>query len=561
MGSSLTLIQLPAQSGKTRKMTDLINKWNSTFNISKSNDLNIIFTSNTKLLNKQTQKRIAQDVDNCSSSDDDVDTETSDSPKTLSWTANTMTRDGKRKMMVDNVFALITSDDDDEEIDNIICCTNKKRMQHVVALLEMLIKKYRKRNFNREVNIWIDEADSSVGIWSEHFNTLSAMCAEKFVKNIVLITATMRPVYKYLHSIDVEPLLRQYENTHAPVYHKYSECNLIHNISDANKRADDALVEVLKAHPEMVVPGSRWFCPGNTKCASHEEHCRILMDHGFNVLIINGVYKEFRLLNGDVIPITEDLEEDLEVAKTLSRYYFDNELYNAPFAVTGKMCVSRGITFASSIDGNEFLFTHGVIPNNTNGDDAYQMVMRCGGNIKGFNTYQVPTLFVSTKTSDLILNEERLAVEFAKKYWNGEEDQTICVTPGMLKESFGTRFPSVHDIAGTVPKIVQLSDEEYNSINKVKRAWNEERIMELINEYDPELCMELMNMEKDQITEPDCENSRKKHIDDIVSGAEQNKKKTISIKKDLKNKDVFQIFMDNVNHRLIVTRYYGSRLA
>ena len=85
--------------------------------------------------------------------------------------------------------------------------------------------------------------------------------------------------------------------------------------------------------------------------------------------------------------------------------------------------------------------------------------------------------------------------------------------------------------------------------------------MELINEYDPELRMELMNMQKDQITEPDCENSRKKHIDDIVSGAEQNKKKTISIKKDLKNKDVFQIFMDNVNHRLIVTRYYGSRLV
>ncbi len=155
------------------------------------------------------------------------------------------------------------------------------------------------------------------------------------------------------------------------------------------------------------------------------------MEHGFNVLIINGQYKEFRLQNGDVYPIKEDLEEDLEVSKTLSRYYYELELFNAPFAVTGKMCVSRGITFASSCN-NEFLFTHGVIPDNTNGDDAYQMVMRCGGNIKGYATYQKPILFVSTKTSELILKEEGLAVEFAMKYWNGEEDHTIQVTVEMI---------------------------------------------------------------------------------------------------------------------------------
>lgn len=463
MGSSLTLIQLPAQSGKTRKMTDLINKWNDQIHLD-SNDLNIIFTSNTKLLNKQTQKRIANDVDQMSS-DDESDTEMSDNPKTLSWTSDTKTRDNK-KMMVDNMFALITSDDDDEEINNIICCSHPRRMRFVVELLEKLLKKFKKRNFNKSVNIWIDEADSSISIWSEHFDKLSEMCAEKFVKHVVLITATMRPVYKYLHSIDVDPLLRIYENTHAPVYHKYSECDLRHELSDANKRVDDALSAVLTANPEMVVPGSRWFCPGNTKCASHEEHCRILMDNGFNVLIINGTYKEFRLLNGDVIPIAEDLEEDLEVAKTLSRYYYDNELYNAPFAVTGKMCVSRGITFASSIDNNEFLFTHGVIPNNTNGDDAYQMVMRCGGNIKGFNSYKVPILFVSTKTSELILKEERLAVEFAKKYWNGEEDQMVPITAGMLKEHNIDRG----ELREPVIKIFKTQEEAKDYYNKELKA-------------------------------------------------------------------------------------------
>lgn len=440
MGSSLTLIQLPAQSGKTRKMTDLINKWNSTFNISKACDLNIIFTSNTKLLNKQTHKRIIRDVDNYSesSSDDDDEIETRDVPKTFSWTH------GQKKIGVDNVFVQVTCDDDETEINNIICCTNKKRMEHVMSLLNMLLKKFRKRNFNKDVNIWIDEADSSIGIWHPHFDRISEMCAEKFIKNVVLITATMRPVYKHFHSIGVEPNLRTYENTHAPVYHKYSECELIHDISDRHKRVDDALKEILRVHADKVIPGSKWFCPGNTKCASHELHCSILMEHGFNVLIINGQYKEFRLQNGDVYPIKEDLEEDLEVSKTLSRYYYELELFNAPFAVTGKMCVSRGITFASSCN-NEFLFTHGVIPDNTNGDDAYQMVMRCGGNIKGYATYQKPILFVSTKTSELILKEEGLAVEFAMKYWNGEEDHTIQVTVEMIQEPISRKNHSVDE--------------------------------------------------------------------------------------------------------------------
>ena len=65
MGSTLSLIHLPAQSGKTGKMTDLMNKWNQLAMVQAdgTNNLNVIFTSNTKLLTKQTQGRIATDVE------------------------------------------------------------------------------------------------------------------------------------------------------------------------------------------------------------------------------------------------------------------------------------------------------------------------------------------------------------------------------------------------------------------------------------------------------------------------------------------------------------------
>ena len=77
MGSNLSLIHLPAQSGKTRKITELINKWNLLNSLSSSGDdknLNIIFTSNTKLLTKQTASRIRSAVDEYSDiSDDETD--------------------------------------------------------------------------------------------------------------------------------------------------------------------------------------------------------------------------------------------------------------------------------------------------------------------------------------------------------------------------------------------------------------------------------------------------------------------------------------------------------
>ncbi len=111
-----------------------------------------------------------------------------------------------------------------------------------------------------------------------------------------------------------------------------------------------------------------------------------------------------------------------------------------------------------------------------------------------------------------------------------------------------------------VPKIVQLNEEEYKSIVKIDNMWNEQIIFELIRNHDEELYNEIKIMTKDQITEPKTLNSRKKQIDDLRVGAQEDKKKSISIKKDNKKKDVYQIFMDNLGHQLIITRYYGKQL-
>lgn len=445
MGQILSLIHLPAQSGKTRKMTDLINKWKHLIDYTgnSTDSINVIFTSNTKLLTKQTAGRIKKEVDDASqasevselSDDDDMsidmDAKEKES-KTLAWISSA------KKLSVNDVFAKTTSDDDENEINNIICCTNKTRMKNVWELLAKLNKKFIKRNFNKKVNIWIDEADACINIWGTYMDTCEELIDSKFIQNIVLVTATMVPVYKYLHSFRIEPNLRTYENTHSPVYHKYSESELCHDFSENAKYATVQLKTVLENNPEMICSGTRLFCPGNKTKKSHEEMCDELLSLGFNVLLLNGVYKEFRFFDGrPSIKIAELLESDLEVSKTLNRLYYEHELFNSPFAVTGNLCIGRGITFASEMDGKEFLFTHGIIPEVVNGDEGYQMVARCCGNIKGFATYQVPKIFVSERSDALIRLQENLAVDFASKFFQQGEDSMVKITRGMLSAAIG----------------------------------------------------------------------------------------------------------------------------
>ena len=505
MGSSLSLIHLPAQSGKTRKMTELINRWKQIIDYTgnSTDSINVIFTSNTKLLTKQTAGRIQTDVDNVSqisdlSGDDDdeftidMDVKEKES-KTLAWISSA------KKLTVNDVFAKITSDDDENEINNIICCTNKTRMKNVWELLTKLNKKFMKRNFNKKVNIWIDEADACIKIWGTYMATCEEFIDSKFIQNIVLVTATMVPVYKYLHRAGIEPNLRTYENTHSPLYHKYSESELCHAHSENAKYATVHLKTVLEHNPEMMCSETRLFCPGNKAKKSHEEICDELLTNGFNVLLLNGVYKEIRFCDRrPSIEIAELLETDLEVSTTLNRLYFEHELFNSPFAVTGNLCIGRGITFASQIDGREFLFTHGIIPEVANGDEGYQMVARCCGNIKGHATYQVPKIFVSERTDALIRVQENLAVDFASKFFQqGVEEPMVKVTRGMLNDAIGPddreerekrkedRVNNLRFVMNSMDEFSSLEDANKfcENLKKTSRAKKEAKCMNKSGEF------------------------------------------------------------------------------
>jgi hypothetical protein len=505
MGSNLSLIHLPAQSGKTRKITELIDKWNLLISSSTSPDdknLNIIFTSNTKLLTKQTASRIRDAADkaekaatyyDCSdmsdlSDDDDLEAdddcslglEGEDANTVIDRTLVWISSKGKRALTVNDVDSEYIVDDN---CDSIICCSNSTRMKYALALIEKLYKRSARGKFDRKINVFIDEADESIGIWKKHIAPLKNM--SEFVQNVILVTATMIPVYKHLLSVDLPCNVRTYECTLSEVYVKYSETNKITMFSNVSRNAHDHVIEVIDKNQGMCLPGTKWFCPGDKKRESHEMICEELLNRGFNVMIVNGNTKAIRFADrSPQINIAEMLDDDLEIAKTLNRIYYEYGLFDKPFAVTGHLCVGRGITFASQIDGNEFIFTHGVIPDMSNGDEGYQLVARCLGNIRKYATFTPPIIFISDKMDAKIRPQEDLAIKLAATLYsksNGME--VVNVTGREIVEAAGVdmsvalkpskpRKPRKQYASGDKEHCVFDTQDEANKFIKIKFAKN-----------------------------------------------------------------------------------------
>jgi hypothetical protein len=99
-----------------------------------------------------------------------------------------------------------------------------------------------------------------------------------------------------------------------------------------------------------------------------------------------------------------------EIGKVLPGLYATHGLARWPFAVTGQMCLGRGITFQSS----EFLFDYGVLPNLGDPAAAYQCVARLLGNVKHLEGFQAPTVFMDKEMVTMTRVQEKLASNVAK---------------------------------------------------------------------------------------------------------------------------------------------------
>jgi hypothetical protein len=241
--------------------------------------------------------------------------------------------------------------------------------------------------FRKRVSIWIDEADVSVKMWATKFNFT------KFdrVDRVVLISATFESVFKYYDELRI----RGYEYPYnEPTYLRYEECkvNIVEPLKDDD--VESYLVKILNSNPEMSKPGVKLFAPGEVEVATHEKINAMLKTRGFAVMILNGQRKEIDLPDGSKIKLNFNPSKPEEMNKVLAEVYTRNNLSQFPFAVTGQICLGRGITFQSS----EFMFDYGVIPELKDRSATYQCIARLLGNTKLFPGFKKPEVYCSRQT-------------------------------------------------------------------------------------------------------------------------------------------------------------------
>ena len=300
----------------------------------------------------------------------------------------------------------------------ILCCGNGRRLKDISELLELL-QKYLEQY---EVFIYVDEADKI--LHSKNAKEQLKLWRENaLIRRITLITATPQEDESKGLAVNCGVLtLMPIKTIAAPNYHYLCDSRLIDTTSISASVNVDYIDEVFSKYitsgPQL---GDVWFIPGEHKTETHDEIEDLLFTLGFNcVLKINGKQKQltyietivdsskkinykvhvktFENIHKEICHGADDIEFSPytnELSKWLERYYIrNNGKQKWKFAITGNMCISRGI----SIQSPNCMITHAIYgPKCARSiTGQYQLFARVCGNIKDFPNYKIngpPTVF------------------------------------------------------------------------------------------------------------------------------------------------------------------------
>ncbi len=212
---------LPGQSGKTRKVEELISMYSAMSRITnecEENDINIIFCSNNRALVKQTEARMKNNKNLFIGDEDSVGTDTSSiadedtsdakiEGRVFSWFSGS----GVKKIPKEKISLDILND----KISMVICCANKIRMKYVYDIIKDLQES---RHFTRKIYIWLDEGDAYVKLWNN-----SSVDVTRFSKvaKVTPVSATFDSCIKLFDRIKVIPF--QF-TSNQETYHAFQDC-------------------------------------------------------------------------------------------------------------------------------------------------------------------------------------------------------------------------------------------------------------------------------------------------------------------------------------------------
>ena len=143
-------------------------------------------------------------------------------------------------------------------------------------------------------------------------------------------------------------------------------------------------------------------------------------------------YAEFIIINGDGFRFMMPDKTIKIIKKNKSLQELFEEIYKDPslnldryaLAITGNLCVGRGISFISE----GFRFDYGILSSISSPQSASQNAGRIKGNIKEFDNYKIPTIF-TTKEFDIVATQceiqSRRVAKIANDLYEGGKEPVL----------------------------------------------------------------------------------------------------------------------------------------
>ena len=353
--------------------------------------LAIFVCDNSLLLTQQTGSRIAADV------------EIKGNTVTLSSKADYKHIDKLSKTIMAN-----------KNISTIICCGNSRRFRDITELSNTLI---RSTDIYR-LSVYLDEADKILGSKNTKAEIDKWRCQMSCIKNIIFITATPYEsksdnLVKSFGSLE----LLNIGTVTSPDYHRLSDCELIDTSEITISSNVDYCADVFeKFIPEGPKIGDVYFIPAQHERETHDEMEKLLLDIGFDCVVkINGYKKEFTIKTGEDEFKKIPFASYDEVSKYLGNFYsVNNGKDNWAMAITGNICISRGI----SIQSPECFISHAIYGPlcASNYKNLYQIFARVCGNIRKFPGYLEngsPKIYTTKKKFDCVCKMEKFAIDLS----------------------------------------------------------------------------------------------------------------------------------------------------
>lgn len=402
------LVCKPEQSGKTFVMIQKIIK-ELKEPIRGVKTINIIFCDNNLLLTKQTSERVKKDLAEFEVNGE-LYLEFSSHPRT-------------KYHCVESVLGAITYHD----VYNILCCTNGTRACDIWDLITT-VNEHSQSDFHFKV--WLDEADKFPG----HINqTFMPLIKDYYNIEIYCITATPKKLFDIYKLMNVLPI----ENTTSSNYHGWKD-NDIRSFDMRDINTVEFVRHVLNINSERyALPGTKWFIPGNTSKRSHETIKEICLEKGFAVFVVNG--DGIMLTLPDLSFFKENKDDELN--KKLLKMCDEHDLHNYPLALTGNICVGRGI----SIMCEDFMIDFAILSSTRNKQEASQISGRVKGNIKHWKNYKKPIVFTTPYFDNLATEWETKSRELAKLAFTRDKENPTIIYKSEFK-TIGEKYNYiVHD--------------------------------------------------------------------------------------------------------------------